>query len=750
MRRLEFSLRRMRRALVTCAGGFALGLATYATVAQSPNLVFILTDDQGNEAIEGPHFSNELSCVTPNLNAFAAQGRTLTQFRVNPNCSPTRAAMLTGRQALETGVNGVYSPAAPPGDRDLLMLHTSEKTIAEMLQDMGYYTILVDKYHCGSRFDLGQHATQQGFDEFHSWETWLPLDDPNQVGDEHITTMVNLASNAVNNRPDLNQPYALFFWSIDPHLRDPDGDGLRWWAVDPNLAPTTSASPGQPTNQSRYRQVIEAMDTEIGRMMRDIGVVDTNNVYQDASDTVVFFAADNGSDGRVTADTGRGKNSMYDSGVRTPLFVFGENVPTDGAADHRLVTHVDLYDTIGDIVGASDVERGDARRQSVSFADAIGYGQTANATLRTYAIFSHGRPLPENARVGIVSDDGYKLIADAGDSGLDDMSDDEFFDLVTDPAEQNDLTLSGFTVDELNAYYTMRDALVDFWGTAVSQAYQPENMTIYVIHEDDFYRLIVTVDQGALLPPANDEFYDLVADPNATDNLVQSGMTPEQETAYNDMRAAVTSDLISGNAGPSVNMVDVPATHTLVLSTLGYVKKGPLAIGHVDPETGSHEEFRAFIRFDVAAVDALMPDGYTIADVVDAQVIVGFKKDSTASDETDTDLIRVFPVTVDWAGKPQNYAQLETGWIDTELGAIDLAPHIIPDPLATISGIPMPPGTPVSFGHNANLLTYVNQWYTQPGTNNGVMLKADIRPGIGGDQHVDFLRSAGLRLTLNR
>lgn len=749
MSRLDVTLGRLRTAMLASAGSLAVTLASYASLGQSPNLVFILTDDQGNEAIAGPHFSNELACVTPNLDAFASQGRTLTQFRVNPNCSPSRAAMLTGRQALETGVNGVYSPDAPPGDRDLLMLHTSERTVAEMLQDMGYYTILMDKYHCGSRFDLGQHATQQGFDEFHSWETWLPLDDPNQVGDEHVTTMVDLAINAVNNRPDPNQPYALFFWSIDPHLRDPDAGGLRWWAVDPALAPATSGG-GQPTNLSRYRQVIEALDTELGRLMESIGVVDSNSAYQDASDTVVFFSTDNGSDGRVTADSGRGKNSMYASGIRTPLFVFGENVPADGAADGRLVSHVDLYDTIGDIIGASDVERGDARRQSVSFADAIGWGQAANATLRTYSISSHGRPLPENARVAIVSDDGYKIIADAGASGLDDMSNDEFYDLVNDPAEQDNLAISGFTVDELNTYYTMRDHLVDFWGTAVSQAYQPESTTIYVTHEDDFYRLIVTVDQGSLLPPPNDKFYALVADPNATNNLVQTGMTSEQEAAYDDMRSAVTSDLMSGNAGPSVNMVDVPATHTLVLSSLNYVKKGPLAVGHVDPETGSHEEFRAFIRFDIAAIDSLLPDGYTIADVVDAQVIVGFKKDSTASDETDTDLIRVFPVTVDWPGKPWNYSALETGWIDTEMGAIDLAPHIIPDPLATISGIPMPPGTPVSFGHSAALMSQVTQWYNQPSTNHGVMLKADIRPGISGDQHVDFLRSAGLRLTLNR
>ncbi len=110
-----------------------------------PNLIFILTDDQGVESIEGPYWSNEMGCETPTLRELAKQGVSFTNCRVNPNCSPTRAALMTGRNACDTGVNGVlgrFHPSyedpciAPPLEGEgakvtnRLGLQTHEKTIA--------------------------------------------------------------------------------------------------------------------------------------------------------------------------------------------------------------------------------------------------------------------------------------------------------------------------------------------------------------------------------------------------------------------------------------------------------------------------------------------------------------------------------------------------------------------------------------------------------------------------------------------
>ncbi|MFG0329119.1 MAG: sulfatase-like hydrolase/transferase [Phycisphaerales bacterium] len=739
--------RRWAAALVAVVGALTLG--AQAILAQSqPNLIFILTDDQGIDAIQGANWSNELDCRTPNLASLAAQGTVFTNTRVNPNCSPTRAALFTGRDALQTGVNGVISQLAPPGDRDLLSLQTHERTIAEVLQDMGYYTILVDKYHLGYDESRGQRPLQQGFMEHYGWLDYLGLDDPEQIGDEHVTRMADFAIDAVNTRPNMNQPYALFFWSIVPHRRDADSQGLLWWQVDPALAPQTSGQ-GQATNTSRYRNVIEALDTEVGRMLREIGVIDFNNAYQQNSDAVVVFTSDNGTDNLVSAfGSERAKNSPYEGGIHVPCFAFGESVPA-GVYDERLISHVDFYETFADLAGAPEALRGDAPRRGISFADALNTGLPGPNEVREYSLLSFGRIQPQHHLVSF-TDGRYLLVAAAGGTNFEPLSEDEFYDLENDPDQVFNLVDTGMSLDELNHYFDMRDKIVDYWPSSVSDLYLPENFLVQVTHEVDDYRLIVTVDRGQLLPPANDEFYDLIVDPDALNNLVVSGMTPEQQQQYDTMRSEVVAGLNSGAVGPDTQVIDLPMTHSLVLSSDWYVGAGALSIGHRHPGEANHEELRAYLRFDIAAIDTLLPAGYTVNDIVDAQVIVAFNRDSQAADETDTGVIRVHPVNVRWHNRPRNYPLLENGYSATELGWIDLPPHILPDPIAEMRGIPLPNGTPVSFGHNANLLAQVLTWYNNPSQNNGVALIADPMDELGGDQSVDFLRNAGIRLTLRR
>lgn len=90
-------------------------------------------------------------------------------------------------------------------------------------------------------------------------------------------------------------------------------------------------------------------------------------------------------------------------------------------------------------------------------------------------------------------------------------------------------------------------------------------------------------------------------------------------------------------------------------------------------------------------------------------------------------------------------------WNATVLGSLDLPPHIIWQPShPKIRAVPLPPQTPISFGHNEALLNVVRGWFQQPRNNNGLVLVVDLLPGLNGDQHVHFLRAAGLRLTLDR
>lgn len=242
----------MTTSVLLAASGGEAGAAPLD--GQPPNIVFILLDDQGVESIEGDAWWNPAEedwvISTPAMRRFAQQGVSYTNCRVNPNCSPTRAAIMTGRGALQTGVNGVLprSQEVPPyfsrcdaepidgnGARlvNRLALQTQERTLAEVLRDAGYYTILIDKWHLGYNAEGEQRgllAREQGFDVVWEWKENLCVAGTDQAwyADAHMKNSAAAAVNAVQGRPDPNQPYALFFHTIMPH---------RMWETEPKTGP---------------------------------------------------------------------------------------------------------------------------------------------------------------------------------------------------------------------------------------------------------------------------------------------------------------------------------------------------------------------------------------------------------------------------------------------------------------------------------------------------------------------------------
>ncbi len=124
---------------------------------QPPNIVYVLWDDTAFGSVGFPGLQKNFGYETPNLNRMAAEGINFTRMYTEPSCTPTRAALLTGRHPVRHGMGVVGMPHEFSG------LRAEEITIAEVLSDAGYATAFCGKGHLGDIEESYLH--NQGFDE---------------------------------------------------------------------------------------------------------------------------------------------------------------------------------------------------------------------------------------------------------------------------------------------------------------------------------------------------------------------------------------------------------------------------------------------------------------------------------------------------------------------------------------------------------------------------------------------------------
>jgi arylsulfatase A-like enzyme len=153
---------------------FALGLIAQPLVVgpasaqqQKPNILFILADNTGYGDL-GVYGGGELrGAPTPRIDQFAAEGLRLTQFLVEPACTPSRAALMTARYSIRSGLSLVAVEGST------FSLPAKEITMAEMLRDAGYATAIFGKWHLGAQ--SYSQPQNKGFDEFYGIppaDTW--------------------------------------------------------------------------------------------------------------------------------------------------------------------------------------------------------------------------------------------------------------------------------------------------------------------------------------------------------------------------------------------------------------------------------------------------------------------------------------------------------------------------------------------------------------------------------------------------
>lgn len=346
------SMRRRDFLKAVGVGTAALVLARSARPASTrkPNIILIMADDLGYGDI-GCYGSETIR--TPNIDALAAGGMKFTDYHSNcPVCSPTRAALLTGRYQQRTGIEGVVT-AARHRDKGLPL---AETTFAEVLKSAGYTTAIFGKWHVG--YDPRFNPVKQGFDAFrgyvsgnvdyHShidqegYEDWWTDDRP--VPEEGYVTDLITQHGLRFIEQNRSWPFCLYLPHEAPHF--------PYQGREDNADRTIGQ--GKPIHGTRqdkaggYREMIEVMDEGIGR------IVGTAKRLGLERDTFIFFCSDNGATAVGSNGPLRGgKGSLWEGGHRVPAIAYWPGKIEPGSVTGETVLGMDLFPTIAAIAGAA-------------------------------------------------------------------------------------------------------------------------------------------------------------------------------------------------------------------------------------------------------------------------------------------------------------------------------------------------------------------------------------------------------------
>jgi len=317
------SMTRRTQLGVLLLAAVALGNGPAAAQQQKPNILFILADNVGYGDL-GPYGGGELrGAPTPRIDQLAAESLRLTQFLVEPGCTPSRAALMTARYSIRSGLSLIAVAGSP------ISLPATEITMAEMLREAGYATAMFGKWHLGSQ----PHSQPQnkGFDEFYgippgdTWDAFLmisqgrqtkTLDIPLDRGPQIVEAKRGEPLKAV-------KPYTEEVWrAIDWELVERGVDFMNRQKVAGKpfflyLPISRTHFPNLPSKgfegRSRIGQFGDSLmegDAVVGRMLDALKELGVEN------DTIVVFASDNGPQGEVVREFG---GDMPDMGSPGPF-----------------------------------------------------------------------------------------------------------------------------------------------------------------------------------------------------------------------------------------------------------------------------------------------------------------------------------------------------------------------------------------------------------------------------------------------
>ncbi len=376
--------------------------------AQNPNVLVIVADDLGLDTLNPNDYGFSVNSLptTPNIQSLRNSGVSFLNAWATPQCTTTRASILSGKYGIKSGVRNV------PDNLDL----TNESLFTYLNNNLttNYAKGVIGKWHISNPVNVN-HPYEHGVDyyegvisgvinNYYSWDKVDENGDTIEVNEYLTQHFTNSAINWVSNQ---TEPWFLWLAHIAPHSP---------FHVPPS---GTFSQTDTSNNRGKYLAAIESMDHYIGQLL--------NSMDQETLDnTVIIFIGDNGSPNGVARyfPSGHNKGSMYEGGLRVPMIITGNGVTRQGEFENGLVQVNDIYATIVELI-SNDLEGG--IYNSYSIASAL---TTQNTITRP---FIYSDDINNGVEYWAIRNDTYKVIENEN-------GDVEFYNVIDDLQESNDLT----------------------------------------------------------------------------------------------------------------------------------------------------------------------------------------------------------------------------------------------------------------------------------------------------------------------
>ena len=408
---------------------FALAV-TAPLVAAPPNVVLIMTDDQGYGDL-GCHGNPHLK--TPNLDRLHKESVRLTDFHVSPTCAPTRSALLTGRHEFKNGVTHTIR------ERERLTLKAT--TLPQVLKQAGYATGIFGKWHLGDEDEY--QPGKRGFDEvFIHGAGGIGQTYPGSCGDAPGNKYTNpvIRHNGTFVKTD-GYCTDVFFAQAMKWIEGRKGKPFFAY-ITPNAphapldCPPGSDAPYTnkvPANVAKFYGMIANIDDNVGKLLaklKDLGI---------ENDTLVIFLTDNGTAsgaGVFNAGMRGAKNTPYTGGTRVPSFWRWPGTLPAGVDVPTLTCHWDVLPTLAELIGVKlegDVAKQVEGRSLVPLLK----GQKAEWPERYFVThigrWEKGKAAVSAYQQASIRDSRWQLVF-TNDTKR------ELFDLKADPGEKTDVS----------------------------------------------------------------------------------------------------------------------------------------------------------------------------------------------------------------------------------------------------------------------------------------------------------------------